>query len=91
MSHPVLEGDCAVQGEVRSRVAHRLRWEAVEEVGGGVQGFCPHGGGRRGQDRRSELCSSTGPRVAREEARAEASRPHVERSTARGDTPGVER
>jgi hypothetical protein len=22
-------------------VAHRLRWEAVEEVGGGVQGLCP--------------------------------------------------
>jgi hypothetical protein len=31
---------CAVQGVVGSRVAHRLRWEAVEEVGGCVQGLC---------------------------------------------------
>jgi hypothetical protein len=38
---------CAVQGEVGSRVAHRLRWEVVEEVGGGVQGLCPVAGRER--------------------------------------------
>jgi hypothetical protein len=38
---------CVVQGEVGSRVAHRLRWEAVEEVGGDVQGFCPVAGRER--------------------------------------------
>jgi hypothetical protein len=43
----VVEGDCAIQGEVESRVAHRLRWEAVEEVDGGVQGFCPVAGRER--------------------------------------------
>jgi hypothetical protein len=33
---------------------------------------------------------STGPRVAREEARAVASRPHVVQATAQGGAPGVE-
>jgi hypothetical protein len=28
-------------------VAHRLRWEAVEEVGCGVQGLCPVAGRER--------------------------------------------
>jgi hypothetical protein len=37
----VVGGGCVVQGEVGGGVAHRLRWEAVEEVGGDVQGFCP--------------------------------------------------
>jgi hypothetical protein len=37
----VIGGGCVVQGEVVGGVAHRLRWEAVEEVGGGVQGLCP--------------------------------------------------
>jgi hypothetical protein len=31
---------CVVQGKVGGGVAHRLRWEAVEEVGGGVQSLC---------------------------------------------------
>jgi hypothetical protein len=43
----VVGGGCAVQGVVGSRVAHRLRWEAVEEVGGGVQGLCPVTGRER--------------------------------------------
>jgi hypothetical protein len=36
----VVGGGCVVQGEVGSRVAHRLRGKAVEEVGGSVQGLC---------------------------------------------------
>jgi hypothetical protein len=43
----VVGGGCAVQGEVGGGVAHRLRWEAVEEVGGGVQGLCPVAGRER--------------------------------------------
>jgi hypothetical protein len=36
----VIGGGCAVQGEVGSRVAHRLGGKTVDEVGGGVQGLC---------------------------------------------------
>jgi hypothetical protein len=36
----VVGGGCAVQGEVGSRVAHRLGGKTVEKVGGGVQGLC---------------------------------------------------
>ena len=36
----VVGGGCVVQGKVGSRVAHRLRWEAIAEVGGCVQGLC---------------------------------------------------
>ena len=43
----VIGGGCALQGEVGSGVAHRLRWKAVEEVGGGAQGLCPIAGGER--------------------------------------------
>jgi hypothetical protein len=32
---------------VGSRVANPLQWEAVEEVGGGVQSFCPAAGRER--------------------------------------------
>jgi hypothetical protein len=39
----VVGGGCAIQGEVRSGVAHRLRGEAVEMCGG-VQGLCPVAG-----------------------------------------------
>jgi hypothetical protein len=39
-SEVVVGRGCAVQGEVGGGVAHRLRWEAIEEVGGGVRGFC---------------------------------------------------
>jgi hypothetical protein len=35
----VIGGGCVVQGEVGSRVAHRLGGKTVEEVGGGVQGL----------------------------------------------------
>jgi hypothetical protein len=38
---------CAVQGEVRCRVAHRLRRKTVEEMRGGVKGLCPVGGKER--------------------------------------------
>jgi hypothetical protein len=38
---------CAIQGEVGSRVAHRLGGKTVEEVGGGVQGLCPVAGRER--------------------------------------------
>jgi hypothetical protein len=38
---------CAVQGEVRCRVAHRLRGKTVEEMRGGVKGLCPVGGRER--------------------------------------------
>jgi hypothetical protein len=34
----------AVQGEIGGGVAHRLRGEAVEEVGGCVKGLCPVAG-----------------------------------------------
>jgi hypothetical protein len=37
----VIGGGCAVQGELGGGVAHHLRWEAVGEVGGGMQGLCP--------------------------------------------------
>jgi hypothetical protein len=37
----VVGGGCAVQGEVGSRLAHRLGGKTVEEVGGGVQDLCP--------------------------------------------------
>jgi hypothetical protein len=43
----VVGGGCVVQGEVGSRVAHRLGWKTVEEVGGGVQGLCPVAGRER--------------------------------------------
>jgi hypothetical protein len=43
----VVRGGCAVQGEAGSRVAHRLRGKAVEEVYGGVQGLCLVAGGER--------------------------------------------
>jgi hypothetical protein len=43
----VVGGVCAVQGEVGSRVAHRLGWKRVKEVGGGVQGLCPVAGRER--------------------------------------------
>jgi hypothetical protein len=36
----VVGGGCAVQGKVGSGVAHHFRGEAVEEMGGGVQGLC---------------------------------------------------
>jgi hypothetical protein len=35
---------CVVQGEVRCRVAHRLRGKTVEEMHGGMKGLCPVGG-----------------------------------------------
>jgi hypothetical protein len=38
---------CAVQGEVRCRVAHRLRGKTVEEMRGGMKGLCPVGGRER--------------------------------------------
>jgi hypothetical protein len=38
---------CAVQGEVRCRVAHRLRGKTVEEMHGGMKGLCPVGGRER--------------------------------------------
>lgn len=44
--------------------------------------------GRRGRGRRSEPCSSTEPHVVPEEARADASRPHMARTTAQGGAPG---
>jgi hypothetical protein len=37
----VVGGGCAIQGEVGSVVAHRLRGGGVEEMGSGVQGLCP--------------------------------------------------
>jgi hypothetical protein len=40
-------GGCAVQGEVGSRVAHRLGGKTVEKVCGGVQGLCPVAGRER--------------------------------------------
>jgi hypothetical protein len=43
----VIRVGCAVQGEVGSKVAHRLRWEVIEGVGGGVQGLCPVAGRER--------------------------------------------
>jgi hypothetical protein len=43
----VVGGGCAVQGEVGSRVAHRLGGKTIEEVSGGVQGLCPVTGGER--------------------------------------------
>jgi hypothetical protein len=43
----VIGGGCAIQGEVGSRVAHRLGGKMVEEVGGGVQGLCPVAGRER--------------------------------------------
>jgi hypothetical protein len=43
----VVGGGCAVQGEVGSRVVHRLGWKTVEKVCGGVQGFCPVAGRER--------------------------------------------
>jgi hypothetical protein len=38
---------CAIQGEVRCRVAHRLRGKTVEEMHGGMKGLCPVGGRER--------------------------------------------
>jgi hypothetical protein len=43
----VVGGGRVVQGEVGGGVAHRLRWEAVEGVGGSVQGLCPVAGRER--------------------------------------------
>ena len=43
----VVGGCCVVQGEVGGGVAHYLQWEAVEEVGGGVQGLFPVAGMER--------------------------------------------
>jgi hypothetical protein len=43
----VVGGDCVVQGEVGSRVAHRLRGKTDEEVCGGVQGLYPVAGRER--------------------------------------------
>jgi hypothetical protein len=43
----VIGGGCVIQGEVGSRVAHRLGGKMVEEVGGGVQGLCPVAGRER--------------------------------------------
>jgi hypothetical protein len=43
----VVGGGCAVQGEVGSRVVHRLGGKTVEKVGGGVQGLCPVAGRER--------------------------------------------
>jgi hypothetical protein len=40
-------GGYAIQGKVGSGVAHRLRGEAVEEMGSGVQGLCPVAGRER--------------------------------------------
>ena len=37
----VVGGGCVVQGEVGSRVAHRLGGKMVEKVCDGVQGLCP--------------------------------------------------
>jgi hypothetical protein len=36
----VVGGGCAILGKVGSGLAHHLRGEAVEEMGGGVQGLC---------------------------------------------------
>jgi hypothetical protein len=43
----IVRGVCVVQGEVGSRVAHRLRAKAVRVVCGGVQGLCPVAGRER--------------------------------------------
>jgi hypothetical protein len=43
----VVRGGCVVQGEVGNRVPHRLRWKAVDEVCGSVQGLCPVTGRER--------------------------------------------
>jgi hypothetical protein len=43
----VVGGGCAIQSEVGSGVAHRLRGEAVEEMCGCVQGLCPVAGRER--------------------------------------------
>jgi hypothetical protein len=43
----VIGGGCAIHDKVGSRVAHRLRVEAVEEMGSGVQGLCPVAGRER--------------------------------------------
>jgi hypothetical protein len=43
----VIGGGCVIQGEVGSRVAHRLGGKTVEEVGGGVQGLYPVAGRER--------------------------------------------
>jgi hypothetical protein len=43
----VVGGGCAIQSEVGSRVAHRLRGETVEEMCGGVHGLCPVAGRER--------------------------------------------
>jgi hypothetical protein len=43
----VVGGGCAIQGEVGSRVAHRLGGKMIEKAGGGVQGLCPVAGRER--------------------------------------------
>jgi hypothetical protein len=43
----VVGGGCAVQGELGSRVAHRLGGKTAEEVCGDVQGLCPIAGRER--------------------------------------------
>jgi hypothetical protein len=43
----VVGGGCAIQSKVGSGMAHRLRGEAVEEMGGGVQGLYPVAGRER--------------------------------------------
>jgi hypothetical protein len=43
----IIGGGCAIQGEVGSGMAHRLRGEPVEEMCSGVQGLCPVAGRER--------------------------------------------
>jgi hypothetical protein len=49
----VVGGGYAIQGEVGSKVAHRLGGKTVEEVGGGVQGLCPVASGKRRLDEKA--------------------------------------
>jgi hypothetical protein len=53
----VVRGGCAIQGEVGSGLAHRLRGEAVEEMCGGVQGLCLVAGRERPKKVGSVSCS----------------------------------
>jgi hypothetical protein len=54
----VVGGDCVVQGEVGSRVAHRLRGKTVEEVCGGVQGLCQVAGRERRLEEKAMSCTA---------------------------------
>jgi hypothetical protein len=78
----VVGGGCAVQSEVGGRVAHRLRWEAVEEVGGGVHGLCPVAGretsGREGNRSYWWWCESYA-RPDRSRQRCRGTRDAIER------------